>query len=679
MKTFSRQLILVLLATAFLASGSVIGQKIPMKFGKIEDPAHLTMIQYDKDTVAEALVLGDYGETNLILDEREGWIVEYSRHFRAKIFKKSAYDWATQSVVLYHTADASEKLVFLKGMVYNLEDGKITESELDKSMIHQENIDNKHTEHKFTLPNVREGSLIEYSYKIRSPYLSVNDWRFQYTIPALWSEYRVSYPEYFDYKKLQKGYLAFDVNEETTKPVRMTIMESERRDFHVANSTSTYEINYTDKCYRWVKNGAPAFREEPFMNALVNYISAMEFELAAYKPPQGMVKNFTQSWEKINEELLQDEDFGLQIKRGGFMKEYVAQITSISTDSVEQLKASYNLISSMMKWDERTRLYATQNLRNAWDKKSGSSADINLMLVALLREIGIDSDPVILSTRSNGMVHPAQIMLGQFNYVIASAKIGEKTYLMDATEKACPNNMLPARCINGQGRIISEARPGWIDLNSTTRYIYTNVVNVKIDEEGTINGTMQRMYGNYAALDKRIEVRNKKDNDEYIRDLENANRGLSVVNYELINIDSIYKSLTEKLEVEISDFSMKAGNIISFTPLLYDQWTTNPFRLEDRKFPVDYVYPRQYKTILTLNIPEGYELDERPADLSMAMPDGKTKFIYKLVANGRELQISCVVDIGKSLYTGEEYTILKEFYNKLISKHAEKIVLKKQI
>ena len=277
------------------------------------------------------------------------------------------------------------------------------------------------------------------------------------------------------------------------------------------------------------------------------------------------------------------------------------------------------------------------------------------------------------------MVHPAQIMLGQFNYVIASAKIGEKTYLMDATEKACPYNMLPARCINGQGRIISEARPGWIDLNSTTRYTYTNVVNVKIEEDGTLNGTMQRMYGNYAALDKRVEVRNKKDNDEYIRDLENANRGLSVVNYELINIDSIYKSLTEKLEVEISDFSMKAGNIISFTPLLYDQWTTNPFRLEDRKFPVDYVYPRQYKTILTLNIPEGYELDERPADLSMAMPDGKTKFIYKLVANGRELQISCVVDIGKSLYTGEEYTILKEFYNKLISKHAEKIVLKKQI
>jgi hypothetical protein len=681
MKTLSFYFWLMLAATIFSTSNAVIAQKLPMKFGKIEDPAYFSMKNYANDTTAGALILGDYGESRITLDQKEGFVLEFTRHFRAKIFNKNGYDWATQRVILYHSNSSYEKLYYLKGVVYNFENGKLVESELEKDMIHEEIIDNKHTENKFTLPNVREGSIIEYTYKIRSPFLSIPDWRFQYAIPALWSEYRVSYPEYFVYKKLQKGYLTLDVNEESIKPVKFTILESERSNGFsgTTNSINTYDISYNDNCYRWITNKVPAFREEPYMNALINYVTAMEFELASYNPPRGLAQNFTQTWEKINEELLNDEDFGLQIKRGGFLKDIVQQIKSGSSDPLLQMMAAFNYVRNAMKWDERYRIYITQGLRNAWDKKAGSSADINLMLVALLNETGIQADPVILSTRSNGMIHPAQIMLGQFNYVIAYAKIGEKTYLMDATEKACPYNMLPSRCINGQGRIISEKRQGWIDLNSATRYTYTNVVTASLGADGTITGNMQRIYGNYAALDKRIEIRDKKDRDEYIRSLETANKGLSVSKYELVNIDSTLKQFNENFNVVISDFSMMAGNIISFTPLLYDQWESNPFRLEERKFPVDFVYPRTYKSIITYDIPEGYVLDEKPVDLVLSMPDGKTKFIYKLALNGRKLQISALLDIGKPVYNSDEYSILKEFYNQMVSKQAEKVVLKKQM
>ncbi len=176
-------------------------QKLTMKFGKI-DPAHFQMNAYAKDTSAEALILGDYGESQIVYDPEEGFIVEYSRHFRAKVFKKSGYDLANQEIILYHYGNGQQKVLSLKGSVYNMENGKVVESVLDKSMIFDEEIDTRHTDHKFTLPNVREGSILEFYYKVRSDFWSLPDWEFQHDIPALWSECRVSYPEYF----FSKGY-----------------------------------------------------------------------------------------------------------------------------------------------------------------------------------------------------------------------------------------------------------------------------------------------------------------------------------------------------------------------------------------------------------------------------------------------------------------------------------------
>jgi hypothetical protein len=447
----------------------------------------------------------------------------------------------------------------------------------------------------------------------------------------------------------------------------------------VRSSTDYYKIDYQEHNFRWIKNDVPAFKEEPFMNAVSNYITSLEFELSSFKPPYGMVKNYTNSWESINREMLDDEDFGMQIKRAGFLKDVAGAIAATSTDVESKVIAAYDYIRNSMKWNGLNRVYVTQSLRNAWDNKSGSSADINLMLVVLLREIGIEADPVILSTRSNGIVHPAQIMLGQFNYVIASARIGEKICLMDATEKSCPCNVLMPRCINGQGRLISETRPGWIDLNSTQRYEYTNMITAAILADGTINGKIQRLYGDYAALDKRMEINNKNNKEEYIRSIENTYKGLTVKSCEMIDVDSMYKPYNEVLDVEITDASLVAGNLLTFTPLLYSQWVSNPFKLEDRKFPVDFTYPRIYKDIMIYELPEGYTLDEKPTDLIQTLPDGKTKFIYRLVHSGNKLQIMSTLDIAKPLYTAEEYAALKEFYGNLVKKQAEKVVLKKTI
>lgn len=660
MKTF-RYLFFVLCACAY-SFISVDAQKLPMKFGKI-DPEAFNIKVYEQDTSAEALILGDYGQTTIELDHEYDLVLTHTRHLRVKIFKKSALHWATGNIILYNYGTLREEVSTLKGVVYNMENGNIVKSSLEKSMIFDNPIDKKHTEKKFTLPNVREGSIIEYTYTMRSTIVGdIPGWNFQYTVPALFSEYRVTYPEWFYFKRLMKGYLVLDVNDDVKNPAPMR---------------SPDQISYMLQQHRMIKNNVPAFKEEPYMNALSNYISNVDYELATFTPPYGMIKNFTRTWEAINEEMLKDEDFGWQIKYRLFLKETADMLMAQYTDNNQRIAAAYEFIRNRMKWNGSSRIYVTTSLKAAWEKMSGSSADINLMLVTLLKHMDFDAEPVILSTRSNGMVHPGQIMLGQFNYVIASVKVDDNMYLFDATEKACPYNMLTSRCINGQGRVISNKRPGWVDLNSTQRFEHTNMVNATIQNSGQITGTIQHQYGNYAALNKRIEIATQGDHDKYIREVENDHQGMTINKFELVDLDSLYKPFKEVFEVEISDVSSVAGNLISFSPILYPEWTSNPFKMDKRTFPVDFIYPRIYRDIINYILPEGYVVDEKPENIVMSMPDGKTKFTYRLAVRDNLLQVMSTLDIGKSLYTADEYEFLKQFYGSVVSKQNEKIVLKK--
>ena len=62
---------------------------------------------------------------------------------------------------------------------------------------------------------------------------------------------------------------------------------------------------------------------------------------------------------------------------------------------------------------------ASNSLRNVMNKEKGSSAEINMILIAMLRSAGLNADPVILSTRSNGSLNQNSAMMQQFNYLVA--------------------------------------------------------------------------------------------------------------------------------------------------------------------------------------------------------------------------------------------------------------------
>jgi hypothetical protein len=618
---------LVFLLFFFLISTTLSGQTPPkVKFGK-PDINELKMTVYDNDTGAVAVLLYDYGEFSLT-------DYTFTRHAKIKILKKEGYEWANNSFL-------SSQQYSVKGFTHNLENGQLVSTKLEKDQIFPEQYATGRYNVKFTMPNVKVGSVIEF--RINYPWLP-NYWYFQLPIPVVWSELYIPESSYFNFSKTSYGY----------------------------ENIGSLGTNH------WYAQNVKAIKAEPYLSSLYNFVSKIEFELQNISVP-GYYKSFTESWEDVNKLLSEDEDFGGKIKITGYLRDLVNEIKARNHDPYNKMKCAYEAIQKHMKWNEVNYIYTTKLMSNAYKEHSGNTAEINLMLIALLKELDLNVNPVVLSTRSNGILHPANPSLNKLNYVVANVKIDTINYILDATDQFLPLGTLPYRCLNGQGRIFETKnyKGLWYNLTPRMNSSKLTYMDLKLLSTGDISGKIAKESKGYAAHDLREEIREMAGIEKYMEDFQADNNGIKIKSYEIENLDSIYKSVKLKMEVEMSDNVVATSDKIFFNPLFNEQILENPFKTEKRTYPVDFGYLREHSSILKMEIPEGYTIAEMPKSVLLKSPDNSIRFTYSINNLNNIISLNCRLSIGKTLFMPEEYQILRELYNQIVTKEAEQIVLKK--
>ncbi len=344
---------------------SLVGaaQKAPIKFGDIpmED---IKMTVYDKDSSASAVVLADYGESTISYNQTNGLQLFFERIRRIKILTKDGLKWADFSIPLYHDGTADEKVTSLKAVTYNLENGKILESKAKNEAIIKEKYDDNLNFTKISLPNVKVGSVIEFSYKVTSDFVfNFQDWAFQDEIPTVWSEYRANIPEYYNYQKYMQGYISLSINESGSKPQSVLITSKERSGGGFSGVQTTYEtdkIDYQENSNRWVAQDVPAFKEEPHMTSKIDFISKINFELSSTRFPNGNIKNYMGSWEDINTSYW--KRYEPEITGNNFLKKQVEEITAGKITPEDKTAAVFQFVRQNFVWDGYKRRYLSSDL-----------------------------------------------------------------------------------------------------------------------------------------------------------------------------------------------------------------------------------------------------------------------------------------------------------------------------
>jgi hypothetical protein len=631
---------------------SVQAQEV--KFGKISDQ-ELSEKSYDKDSTASAAYLFKKRESYYTYSRVQGLLLVTEIHERLKIYDKKGFNYASKTINLYKNRSADESVSTIKGYTYNRVSGKIEETKLDKSGIFKSEYSKNQNQVKFTMPNVKEGSIIEYKYRITSPFIqSISEYVFQHDIPIRQLEAKIRILEYFKYNQRQKGFLILKPN---TRVVR----------------DATLGINVTETTYSL--KDIPALKEEKYVSNIENFRSGVQYEVVSLEIPGSVYDVYSKSWEDVVETIYDSDSFGDELKQTRYFEKDLDSVLLGVDSSEEKVSKILSFVKSKVKWNSFTGVGTYEGVKKAYEEGTGNSADINLMLIAMLKYAMITTHPVLVSTRDHGI--PLFPTIEGYNYVIAAIKNGNGYHLLDASDPYSTVDVLPRRALNWLGRIVSEeGNSETIDLMPPNKSVDIVMMNVSLKEDGSIEAKCRESSSHNNAMVFRNSY-NKGTQDSFLEDFEKDKGAIEISDYAIKNNLDLDKPIIQEYDFSKEDVVEAIADKLYFTPMFNLRSTENPFKSEKRDFPVDYGYAWEDKFLINIEIPEGYRVESVPESTSVLLPENMGRFTYLIKATDKAVNLTVSVTSETAIVPPHHYNNLKDFYTMLVQKQNEKVVLSK--
>ena len=669
-----------ILIALFVLTISIINAQ-NYKFGKVSKE-EIEEQFYPEDSTVNAAYLYKKRRTYFQYNQNSNiFDVITEVHERVKLYKKEGFGKATRSIYYYKpNSGGAEKISSLKAYTFSLQNNKITKTKLKDKDVFIEKKNKYWSIKKITMPNIEEGCVVDIKYKVTSPYwYKIDDLDFQFDIPVKNLEYFVSIPEYYKFKTASKGYY-FIIPKTGISNESLTINSKSRSGWETVKTTfNNSKINFKANTSRYLAKYIPALKDdEPFVAEINNYRGGVKFELAStnFMKIGGGIKSYSTTWEDVSKQIFKASSFGNELDKSSYYKKDLAPILVEAKTALEKVAAIFQFIKTKVKWNNFNSKYTDKGVKKAYKEGVGNSADINLMLTSMLRYAGLKASPVLVSTRTNGV--PLFPTLEGFNYVIAMVEFADGNYvLLDATAPYSLPNILPTRALNWNGRKVSKSgASSWVELTPSLLATEEVHISVKITEDLEVAGLLRTKYGNLNALNYR--KRNNHLKDETIKTRLEERYQIEIENFKIGNQNKIAKPISVMAKFSSEDLIEEINEKLYIHPLLFYAQEKNPFKSEDRKFPVDFTTPWEDKHSVAIEIPDGYSVSSLPAPLAIGLPNDLGVFKYQVQHVGSKINVRSVLQFNSALIGAENYQILKLFYGDLVKKQSEKIILLKQ-
>jgi hypothetical protein len=444
----------------------------------------------------------------------------------------------------------------------------------------------------------------------------------------------------------------------------------------VASKTEYETFSVRENTYSVDEHNVPALLEEPFVSSMNNYRAMINFELTAFKPPYDVATYYNNTWSDVAKDIYESPYFGAELSKKSHFKEDLLKLKSSTGTPAENMVAIFEFVKQKLKWNEEYGIYtSTDGIKKAYTDGIGNVAEVNLTLVAMLKEAGYQAHPVLLSTRSHGI--PLYPTHEGFNYVIACVESAGKVILFDATESNSTPDNLPLRDLNWEGRLVKE------DGTTVSVPLYPAVYseqNTKLTSEmqadGMFTGTMITSFNNLKGIEYREDYGLMKES-ELKSSLESKYNQIQIEKVKLNNIENTYKPVTEMLAFSADNLVDIINDKIYLSPMLFLSVRENPFKLDERTYPIDYGTPWKNQVLVSIKIPEGYAVESKPEDMALGLVSDLGAVIMQTVVEKNTIIVKYQSTINSALIGPDHYKELKEIYKLAIAKQQEKIVLSK--
>ena len=353
-------------------------------------------------------------------------------------------------------------------------------------------------------------------------------------------------------------------------------------------------------------------------------------------------------------------------------------VQDILNKNNDTVKAIFEYVRDSISKIKNNGIFITNNstLKDVYINKKGNSTDINMLLIAMLRKVHIDAFPVILSTRENGFVNNDVPLLSDYNYLVVYINdTNSHSYFLDASNAFLGFKKLPLNCYNGSVRVISEKTIGKFLTSDSLKENENSFVYISNEDDGSSTAICKETYGYYQSLKYREDIKNTPLNKvtELIQHKYPADTKINDLSIDSLKLYDNPVALNYNINYHFND------NIVYLNPMMNKAIIENPFKSTARKLPIEMPHVYQLNHSFTMEIPKGYSIDEIPKSTRILLNEDDGIFEYKISVLDNLIQLRCKLKFNKANYNSDNYQNLREFYNLVVHKMSEQIVLKKQI
>lgn len=655
-------------------------ESLSFEFGDI-DSDWLIQETYSTDTAAPAAIMADMGMASFEVFSRTP-VIRYEYKRVIKIFSKEAL--SLKQIELPYDPK-KETLYDIRAATHNLnsEDEPVA-FRVDKRKIQEKRTKDGMRIKVIDLPFVRVGSVLEIQYVIKAKnFEKLRRWQFQQDLPVKQSEYHALIPGTYSYQILVSGnpkkvhHLTrkFQQNQPVVMGDRSRF--SNRSLGRFDNGYRTQRMLNTGTYEIFMATDLPALVEESFSPQHQDFIPSVEFHLAKDHLYGRENPYLFTSWKELNQKTLKKYRPKKLKADKKILTGRVNRLTRRARGEDEKAQVIVNWIQDEMEWDETYAIQA-KRLDQVLSSKRGNSAEINLLLLNMLQTAGIEAYPVMISTKDHGNVQTVYPNSSQFNHVIVAAKLQGVEMLLDGLSKHNDLGMLPSNDLTEVGFLLDQNGGRWVQLRSQNRMIRYTYSRFTLDNNGRLNGEVSVSNEAYSAVVERDRLDKESNEESYLR--KHVLTGISeadVANLVVENSAVPGKPLLVNCSLQTNDFVQVADQHMFINPLLTKQVAENPFPLGDRSTPLDLTYPLRESHMLGLRLPEGYEIAQLPEPIRVVLPNKQGSFTYNVIHLDNIVHFTSSIYLNKTLFFPEEYDTIRSFFDYIVEKHAEDLVIRK--
>ncbi len=516
------------------------------------------------------------------------------------------------------------------------------------------------------IPAATAGSVIGYEVEQElRPYVMVDEWGFQDTVPVREAHYTLQLPRGWSYKA------------------------------NWLNHPEEHASEAAPGQWHWSINDVRAIRVEQDMPPWRGIAGSMVIALV---PPSGQDPGI-QSWRELGAWYL-----GLTRGRRDASPEIKQKVAELSA-SVPAILGKMQALASFVQNDIR---YVAIELgigghqphpaAEVFSHRYGDCKDKVTLLSTMLKEIGIESYYVLINTERGSVTAatppnlafdhailaialPADLETAALQARITHPKLG-RILFFDPTDALTPLGRLSGALQANFGMLVTPEGGELLELPQLP--VDTNGIErtakMTLDDKGTLRGDVHEVRLGDRAAAQRYELRSTTQDTDRIRPVE-AVVGASFSTFQILkatvaNLRVADRPFEWNYTLEAENFAKTAGDLLLVRPRVLGSKSSSLLETkEPRQYPVEFAGPERDTDVFEIALPPGYEMEELPPPVNV--DDGFASYHSKTEIVGHALRYTRTFEIKDLSVPVSKAGQLKDFYRIIASDERNSAVLKR--